>query len=108
MTNAYNELYLDDAISNIGDIVEVAVCDLQFDINVIWGWSIISGGINKFGKGNIKYITGVYGFELDESILTEPNVSYDIFKQRTYTIKIVLLQMQQDYFCLQSTLEFAI
>lgn len=31
MTNAYSELYLDDAMHNLGDMVEYAVCDLGFD-----------------------------------------------------------------------------
>ena len=28
---AYSELYLDDAMHNLGDMVEYAVCDLGFD-----------------------------------------------------------------------------
>ena len=31
MTHAYSELYLDDAMNNLGDMVEFAVCDLGFE-----------------------------------------------------------------------------
>ena len=31
MMNAYNELYLDDAMNNLGDMVEYAVCDMGYD-----------------------------------------------------------------------------
>ena len=38
MTNAYSELYLDDAMHNLGDMVEYAVCDLGFDPDTFFGW----------------------------------------------------------------------
>ena len=36
MLNAYSELYLDDAMQNLGDMVEYAVCDLGFDPDVFF------------------------------------------------------------------------
>lgn len=42
MTNAYSELYLDDAMHNLGDMVEYAVCDLGFDPDTFFGWFIFS------------------------------------------------------------------
>ena len=77
MTNAYNELYLDDAMNNLGDMVEFAVCDLKFDPDEFFGWFISSGISSKFEKGNPKYITGMSGFELAEAVLDEVNVSYE-------------------------------
>ena len=77
MTNAYNELYLDDAMNNLGDMVEFAVCDLKFDPDEFFGWFISSGIASKFEKGNPKYITGMSGFELAEAVLDEVNVSYE-------------------------------
>lgn len=75
--NAYNELYLDDAMNNLGDMVEYSVCDLGFDPDEFFGWFISSGIASKFEKGNPKYITGMSGFELAEAVLTETNVSYE-------------------------------
>jgi DNA-binding transcriptional regulator YiaG len=77
MTNAYSELYLDDATNNLGDMVEFAVCDLGFDPDVFFGWFISSGIAAKFEQGNPKYVTGMSGFELAEAVLTETNVPYE-------------------------------
>ena len=77
MMNAYNESYLDDAMQNLGDMVEFAVCDLKFDPDEFFGWFISSGIASKFEKGNPKYITGMSGFELAEAVLAEVNVSYE-------------------------------
>lgn len=77
MTHAYSELYLDDAMNNLGDMVEFAVCDLGFDPDEFFGWFISSGIASKFEKGNPKYIAGLSGFELAEAVLREINVSYE-------------------------------
>ena len=75
MTNAYSELYLDDAMQNLGDMVEYAVCDCGFDPDVFFGWFITSGVASKFEKGNPKYITGMSGFELAEAVLKATNIT---------------------------------
>ena len=77
MMGAYSELYLDDAMNNLGDMVEFAVCDLGFDPDEFFGWFISSGIASKFEKGNPKYITGMSGFELADAVLVETNVSYE-------------------------------
>ena len=75
--SAYSELYLDDAMNNLGDMVEYAVCDLGFDPDTFFCWFISSGIASRFEKGNPKYITGMSGFELAEAVLTETNVTYE-------------------------------
>ena len=77
MTNAYSELYLDDAMNNLGDMVEYAVCDLGFAPDEFFGWFTTSGIASKFEKGNPKYITGMSGFELAEAVLKATNASYE-------------------------------
>ena len=101
MTNAYSELYLDDAMQNLGDMVEYAVCDLGFDPDVFFGWFISSGIASKFEKGNPKYITGMSGFELAEAVLTETNVAHEKrepsfveFKSREYWAGWILAYYQ--------------
>jgi DNA-binding transcriptional regulator YiaG len=101
MTNAYSELYLDDAMNNLGDMIEFAVCDLRFDPDVFFGWFISSGIATKFEKGNPKYITGMSGFELAEVVLSETNVpyakrepSYAEFKGREYWAGWILAYYQ--------------
>lgn len=77
MMHAYNELYLDDAMQNLGDMVEYAVCDLGFDPDEFFGWFISSGIASRFESGNPKYVTGMSGYELAEAVLRETNVSYE-------------------------------
>ena len=52
--NAYNELYLDDAMANLGDMVEYAVCTLGYAPDDFFGWFISSGIASKFENGNPK------------------------------------------------------
>ena len=75
--HAYNELYLDDAMQNLGDMVEYAVCDLGFDPDEFFEWFISSGIASRFESGNPKYVTGMSGYELAEAVLRETNVSYE-------------------------------
>lgn len=77
MMNAYSELYLDDAMNNLGDMVEYAVCDLGFEPNQFFGWFISSGIAAKFEKGNPKYVAGMSGFELAEAVLNTTNIKYE-------------------------------
>ena len=85
MTIAYNELYLDDAMHNLADMVEYAVCDLGFDPDEFFGWFVSSGIASKFEKGNPKFITGMSGVELAEAVLNKTNVAY-ASKEATHNI----------------------
>ena len=75
--NAYNELYLDDAMQNLGDMVDYAVCDLGFEPDEFFGWFISSGIASRFEKGNPKYVGGMSGYELVDAVLRATNVSYE-------------------------------
>ena len=77
MMSAYSELYLDDAMNNLGDMVEYAVCDMSYDPDQFFGWFISSGIADKFEKGNPKYVTGMSGFELAEAVLNATNIKYE-------------------------------
>ena len=77
MMNAYSELYLDDAMNNLGDMVEYAVCDLGYEPDQFFEWFISSGIADKFEKGNPKYVTGMSGFELAEAVLSATNIKYE-------------------------------
>ena len=77
MTSAYSELYLDDAMHNLGDMVEYAVCGLGFEPDLFFNWFISSGVASKFERGNPKYIAGMSGYELAETVLNITNVPYE-------------------------------
>lgn len=76
MMTAYNELYLDDAMHNLADMVEYAVCDLGFEPDEFFGWFVSTGIASKFEKGNPKYIAGMSGVELAEVVLNKTNVEF--------------------------------
>ena len=86
MTIAYNELYLDDAMQNLGDMVESAVCDCGYDPDEFFGWFISSGVASGFERGNPKYIAGMSGVELAEEVLRITNVKHEevVFQNRNY------------------------
>ena len=78
MTSAYNESYLDDAMQNLGDMMEYAVCDCGYDPDEFLGWFISSGIASKFEKGNPKYVSGMSGIELTLEVLRATNISYNM------------------------------
>ena len=73
--NAYNELFLDDAMHNLADMLDYAICDLNYEPDEFFSWFINSGIASKFEKGNPKYITGMSGVELCEAVLKETNIA---------------------------------
>lgn len=75
--SAYNELYLNDAMQNLGDMIHYAVCELKFNPDVFFEWFIASGVASQFEKGNPKYIAGMSGYELAEEVLKTTNVNYE-------------------------------
>ena len=74
MITAYNESYLDDAMANLGDMIEYAVCDLGYEPDIFFNWFISSGVAEKFEKGNPKYIVGMSGIELADAVLSATNI----------------------------------
>ncbi len=101
MMNAYNELYLDDAMQNLGDMIDYAVCDLGFEPDEFFGWFIASGIASRFEKGNPKYIVGMSGYELADAVLRATNIeyekkepSYPAFKGREYWAGWILAYYQ--------------
>ncbi len=75
--HAYSEMYLDDAMQNLADMIDYAVCDLGFDPNEFFGWFITSGIASRFEKGNPKYVGGMSGYELVDAVLKATNISYE-------------------------------
>ena len=63
-TCAYEETYLDDAMNNLGDMLDYAVNDLGYSPEEFFEHFIISGVADSFEKGNPKYIAGMSGPEL--------------------------------------------
>ena len=64
MTPAYDEHYLNDAMVELGDMIDYAVNGCGFSPDAFFMLFINSGIADKFGHGNPKYIGGMSGVEL--------------------------------------------
>lgn len=69
MTHAYDEIYLDDAMETLGGAVEYAALFCHIDGQEFIDLFITSGIADEFGRGNVKYISGMSGIELARHVL---------------------------------------
>ncbi len=69
MTRAYDEIYLDDAMETLGGAVEYAVLFCNTDGQEFIDLFIASGIADEFGRGNVKFISGMSGIELARHVL---------------------------------------
>ncbi len=65
--NAYNKTYLDDAMHNLGVMLDYGTLS-EGDPSRFFSRFIVSGIAEQFGKGNPKYIVGMSGIELAENV----------------------------------------
>jgi len=70
---AYSEMYLNEAMANLGEAVEYAVKGCGMDMDVFFGLFISSGIAVQFEKGNPKYVSGKSGTELVLEIMDKAN-----------------------------------
>ncbi len=69
MIHAYDEIYLDDAMDCLGTAVEYAVLDLKMDGQEFLNLFVASGIAHEFGKGNVRFVSGMSGIELCQMVL---------------------------------------
>lgn len=69
MTRAYNQLYLADAMHNIGTMLDYAVNTLHFDLSIFYEMFLASGVASQIESGNPRYISGLSGIELTKIVL---------------------------------------
>lgn len=75
---AYSELYLSDAMKNLGGMLDFAVNDCGFSADEILNMFIISGKADQFGTGNPLLVAGMSGEELAISIIRESGLTREI------------------------------
>ena len=68
MIHAYSEMFLDDAMDTLGSAVEYAVLSCEIEGQSFLDLFIASGISNEFGRGNVKYISGMSGIELAREV----------------------------------------
>jgi Predicted transcriptional regulators len=73
MIHAYNEMYLDNAMENLGDMFDYAVNDCGYDGDKFLELFLFSGIADEFGNGNPKYIAGLSGPELARKVIASTN-----------------------------------
>ncbi len=69
MTHAYDEMYLDDAMECLGAAVEYAVLFCNVGGQEFLDLFIAGGVADEFGRGNVKFISGMSGIELARHVL---------------------------------------
>lgn len=69
MIRAYDEIYLDDAMETLGNAVEYATLFCKVEGQEFLDLFLISGIAEEFGRGNVKYISGMSGIELARVVL---------------------------------------
>lgn len=69
MIRAYDEIYLDDAMECLGAAVEYAVLICSMEGQAFLDLFVASGVAEEFGRGNVKFVSGMSGIELARHIL---------------------------------------
>ena len=81
MKQAYNEIYLEDAMENMGEMVDYAVNVCHMDIEEFWQLFLSSGLADEFGKGSPKVVSGTSGTEMVYQVFEKaglPEIEYPI------------------------------
>ncbi len=81
MTHAYNKSYLDDAMQNLGDMLDYALVDCGYAPDEFFSWFISSGIAAKIENGNPKYISGMSGVELAREVIFLTTSNYPTKKR---------------------------
>lgn len=68
-TNAYSEVFLSDAMSNMGEALEYATCACGIEGQLFLNDFVKSGVAERFGTGEPRLISGMSGIELAEIVL---------------------------------------
>lgn len=68
-TNPYSEVYLDDAMSNLGEAFEYAIYECGLSGGQFADCFVNSKIAEYFGHGDVKYISGMSGVELAIAVL---------------------------------------
>lgn len=78
MTGAYDEMYLDDAMKNLGEAFDYAANGCKIDLDDFMDMFVNSSLAEQFGRGNPKYISGRSGVELAIEILTRLRMPFSL------------------------------
>ena len=69
MTHAYNHLYLEDVMNNLGIMFDCAVHAAHCDLTLFYEMFLSSGVASQIEAGNPRYLSGLSGMELMQLVL---------------------------------------
>lgn len=69
MTHAYNQLYLEDAMNNLGSMLDCAVHAAHCNLFDFYDMFLSSGVATQMQAGNPRYLCGLSGMELMQLVL---------------------------------------
>ena len=68
-TRAYNKLYLEDAMNNLGSMLDCAANAAHYDLTVFYEMFLSSGIASQMEVGNPRFVAGLSGVELMELVI---------------------------------------
>ena len=74
MIHAYDELYLEDAMQNLGDALDYAANDCGIELTQFMDLFLISGYADAFGKGEPRVVSGYSGIELVHQVIATSGI----------------------------------
>lgn len=77
MKKSYNEMYLDDGMRNMGEMLDYAVNECGLDVDQFWELFLASGLAKEIEHGNPAYISGLSGTELARETFSKVNYHID-------------------------------
>ena len=75
---AYDEMYLNDAMKNLGEAFDYSAVSLHISMDDFLDMFIISGIAEQFGSGVPKYVSGLSGTELVWEVLNRTGANMDL------------------------------
>lgn len=77
MIHAYNHYYLEDAMNNVGSMLDCAVNAVHCDISMFFEMFLSSGVASQIEIGNPRFVSGLSGVELCQKVF-EKSSDFDI------------------------------
>ena len=75
---AYDEMYLNDAMKNLGEAFDYSAVSLHISMDAFLDMFIVSGIAEQFGSGVPKYVSGLSGTELVWEVLNRTGANMDL------------------------------
>lgn len=93
MTCAYSELFVNDAMECLGEAFEYAIHKLHLRGQEFWDMFALGIVGEAFSRGDVKYLSGMSGVELAESVLRDVSI---VIETKDYDLRI---DYPAEYWC---------